>query len=244
MNKKQLVVGILGGLMVLTGAGCALNKQAEVNGRDGVKATLVMDDSGDQKEIENAGPVSVDQMAKIDKNSVLKLNLESSSVAWKADKAVGAGQSGTVKLSAGSIGVENGEVKSGSFTVDLKTIKDDKGNAQLEEHLKNADFFNVEKYPTASFVITSVYSNDVRAIAPPTRYMVKGDLTIKDKTMLIEFPAEITSAKGEYSASATFTIDRTKWGITYGSGTVFKNLGDKLIKDEIVFNLKLKTLVK
>ncbi len=246
MDKKQLVYGLVGCALLLAGAGCKGKETVTLDyaGKPPVEVTSDMPVAENDKGVVIPGSEINKPNLVVPTDGAYEVDTQASSVQWKADKAVGAGQSGTVGIRSGGITIKNGAVSAGKFVIDLRTIRDDKGSAQLEEHLKNADFFDVEKYPEAKFVITEVYSNDVRAIAPPTRYMVKGDLTIKGKTMAIEFPAEIVEANGVFSATATLTIDRTKWGITYGSGTVFKNLGDKLIKDEIVFNLNLKTVAK
>ena len=40
-------------------------------------------------------------------------------------------------------------------------------------------------------------------------------------------------------ASSSFSIDRTLWGVTYKSGSFFKNLADRLIDDAIQFDIEL-----
>src|SRR5579884_1954330 len=63
---------------------------------------------------------------------------------------------------------------SGTITIDAASI--DTGNEQRDGHLRNADFLDVEKYPTITFVVKSIQRNgdDI--------YKVTGDLTIKDVT--------------------------------------------------------------
>ena len=111
--------------------------------------------------------------------------------------------------------------------------------ANLEAHLKGTvegqegDFFNVNKYPTATFELTG-------AEAMGDHTMVKGNLTIKDQTNHIEFPANITMDADKVTIeSKTFSIDRTKWNVNYGSKSVFDNLGDKFINDEIELTISL-----
>jgi polyisoprenoid-binding protein YceI len=84
--------------------------------------------------------------------------------------------------------------------------------------MKSADFFEVEKWPTAQLVIVEV-----------TDSLVKGNLTIKDKTEEVSFP--YTQKEGLFSGKLVF--DRTKFGMIYGSGDFFKNLGDKIINNEV-----------
>ncbi|HAT65925.1 MAG TPA: lipid-binding protein, partial [Flavobacteriaceae bacterium] len=70
--------------------------------------------------------------------------------------------------------------------------------------------------------------------------MVSGNLTIKDKTHNISFPATISMEGNVLKlTSETFTIDRTQWGVNFGSKTVFDNLGEKFISDDIELTVNL-----
>lgn len=105
---------------------------------------------------------------------------------------------------------------------------------KLVSHLSSEDFFNVTKYPIASFkLISATYKSKDEA-------SIKGELTMLDKKEIIEFPAKVTVDKGIVSGEATLKIDRTKWGLKYGSGNFFKELtADKIISDEFDLTLKL-----
>ena len=70
-------------------------------------------------------------------------------------------------------------------------------------------------------------------------YKVLANLTIKGITRPVSFAANIKFDNLKFSAEANIKIDRTKWNIRYGSGTFFENLGDRMIKDEIEFNVYL-----
>ena len=96
-------------------------------------------------------------------------------------------------------------------------------------------FFNVSKFPTAAFEITKVSEEN-------GKQMVEGNLTIKEATHAIKFPATVTVTDADVTiASDEFEIDRTKWAVNYNSGSVVKDLaGDKVIND----NIKLKLAVK
>lgn len=128
-----------------------------------------------------------------------------------------------------------GQILGGSFKVDMNSLVnfDQKGDMKtmLETHLKSADFFDVEKFPTSTFVITSAEQQ-----AEEGRYKISGNLTIKDKTNNIEFFATLRDDGAKYTAvTDTITIDRTKWDIVYGSGQGLKELTDKVIADPISF---------
>lgn len=153
-----------------------------------------------------------------------------SKVVWTASKVTGT-HTGTVKVKSGDLKMEAGKLVGGEFIMDMNSITctDLQGGSaeRLVGHLKSADFFGVDKHPTAKFVIT-------RAIATDTKgnYRVIGNITIKDKTKEIRFNAAVTETAGKASATAKITLDRTDFDVRYGSGSFFDNLGDKTIYDE------------
>lgn len=161
-----------------------------------------------------------------------------SQIKWEGAKPTGT-HHGTINLSSGTIAVNNGTVEAGNFVIDMNSITDEdltgEEKANLEAHLKGTvegkegDFFNVKEYPTAKFELTGV-ENDI----------VKGNLTIREKTHAIEFPATATMDGDKIMVkSETFEIDRTKWDVNYGSKSIFPNLGDKFINDEIKITVSL-----
>ena len=160
---------------------------------------------------------------------VYKADLATSKVDWKAFHKGGfAPRWGTLNLKSGEITVENDAVTSGEFVIDMTTLKvdpasvteADKKPADLEAHLKNADFFDVEKQPTSDFKITAVADlagelpKDAVAGANKT---VSGNLTLLGKTLNVSFPAKVTVADGKAAIEAKFTVNRTDWGIKFGT---------------------------
>jgi polyisoprenoid-binding protein YceI len=92
---------------------------------------------------------------------------------------------------------------------------------------KEGDFFNVMQYPTATFEVTGVADEAGKT-------MMSGNLTMLSISQNISFPVQVTSQDNMIQVkSETFTIDRTKWGINYGSKSIFDNLGDKFINDNM-----------
>jgi len=163
---------------------------------------------------------------------VVNLNKSASSIAWLAKKVTGE-HNGTVGISAGALNVDGNKLIGGNFTIDLKTIKDldltDPGyNQKLVGHLSSGDFFEVEKFPTATFVITKVAGKQVT-----------GNLTAKGITKSITFPAEITVKGGKVIAKANITIDRTDFNIRYNSKKFFESIGDKAIYDDFALTVSL-----
>jgi len=169
----------------------------------------------------------------------VKVNTKASTIVWSGSKVVGKTHTGTLELASGTLDISKGELKGGSFTVDMKTLVDTdlegEWKQKLEGHLRSDDFFGVETYPTAAFKITEVKS------AGGDAYDVTGDITIKGKTESVSFTTSLTEVADGYEASASITIDRSKFDVRYGSGSFFDDLGDKAINDEFTLDVKLVT---
>lgn len=131
--------------------------------------------------------------------------------------------SGTFSLTEGNLLVNNDAISGGKFVININSlsitdIKDDpKSKADLEGHLKAADFFDAAKWPSAQFEITSIepYVADSSSKIKDATNLVKGNLTLKDSTKNIAFPAKLLVTGNKLSASADFNIDRSQWGINY-----------------------------
>ena len=158
------------------------------------------------------------------------LDLEESNIIWKARKVTGAHE-GTVALKSGGLEFTDGMLSGGSFEIDMTTIDctDLQGEwkDKLVGHLKSDDFFGVNNYPTAKFVISNVISRGT-----PGEYKIVGDLTIKETTKEIKFNAMVDDGGETKTSTAKITVDRSDFDIRYGSGSFFDNLGDKTIYDE------------
>jgi polyisoprenoid-binding protein YceI len=90
------------------------------------------------------------------------------------------------------------------------------GNEMRDNHLRSADFFDVERYPVMSFASTALRPAD-------GSWVLSGDLTIRDVTRPVELEAEFlgtdpTGLQGEtrIGFSARGTISRRDFGITFG----------------------------
>ena len=166
----------------------------------------------------------------------IKVNTEASTVKWIGSK-ITESHNGDIKIKSGKLVLDNGRLVGGAFVIDMTSINTTDMEGRMKErldlHLKNEDFFNVEKFPTAQLKITSVQSTE------RTKYEITADLTIKGKTHPITFNADVKIQGAAYLATANFKINRTKWGVVYNSGNFFEDLGDYMIKDEIEFDIFL-----
>ncbi|PIB36839.1 lipid-binding protein [Reichenbachiella sp. 5M10] len=171
-----------------------------------------------------------------EKNHTPAADVTESTVVWKASKVTGKHE-GTVTLTESSLVLKGTELKGGSFTADMTSINttdlEGEYKDKLDGHLKSDDFFGVEKYPTSTFKITKVKKTGSNS------YDVTGNITIKGKTETVNFPAQLAVAGDKITATAVITLDRTKFGIRYGSGSFFDNLGDKAIDDKFTLEVTL-----
>ncbi len=160
------------------------------------------------------------------------LDIQKSVLNWKGTYVFNFSEHhGTVEFKKGFLQVVNDKITGGTFIIDMKSItnedhKVDKNHGPVE-HLKNSDFFDVQKYPEAQLeIINVVYNYEVN------EHRFKADLTIKGITHPIEFRAVIDGFNKVMTTS--FKIDRTLWGITYNH-----KLKNDAISDAIEFEAEL-----
>lgn len=170
-------------------------------------------------------------------------------ITWTATHKGGfAPRYGTLKLDSGGISVENGVVTGGSFTIDVNSLvvdttsvtEKDKKAIDLQNHLKSPDFFDAAKYSTVKFVITNVAPYDsanVKSLTEGATNLVSGNLTIKDSTINVTFPAKIIVNNSDVDIDAKFSVDRTSWGLRYGAKG---NPADWMISKDFELGLDIK----
>ena len=165
-----------------------------------------------------------------------------STLGWEG-KAVTHGHMGTMNFTSGELLVNGNAVVGGTVTVDMKTmkatdIKDAETQGKFVGHMSSDDFFGVEKFPTSVFKIVSV-APIKGAAQNADNATITGDMTIKGVTQRISFPAKVGVKDGVAAATGTVTIDRTKFGLRYGSKSFFDSIGDKAIYDnfDLTFNV-------
>ncbi len=171
-----------------------------------------------------------------------KIDTAGSIIEWVGSKP-GENHTGTLQLESGTIKI--GESISGNFVIDMNTLtvtdlKPEEGKESLEGHLKGSakakedHFFNVAKYPTAAFEVTGISEKEGKK-------MMEGNLTIRGVKKNIAFPFSYSKLGDVISLnSESFTINRTDWGVNYGSKSIFNDLGDKFIMDDIELKISLK----
>ncbi|MBO9634276.1 MAG: YceI family protein [Chitinophagaceae bacterium] len=160
----------------------------------------------------------------------LTVDTAASSIAWLGNKVTGK-HNGTIRISGGSLQIQDGKLTGGKFTVNMGSltnldITDTAYKAKLEGHLKAPDFFDVAKYPEANFEITNVSDSTAGKLK------ISGNLTLKGVSKNITFDADVLeSTATAFKAKADFNINRLDWGVSY------PGMKDDAISQEI--NLKV-----
>ncbi len=166
------------------------------------------------------------------------ISLAASSLAWTGSEGfsfnLDNSHNGTFQLTKGNL-LATDSTLTGSFEVDVKSlkvldIKKEDRNKKLTTHLLGADFFEAEKFPTASFEIVSA-----KALTPDSTQLT-GNLTLKGVTKSVVFPAMLIKSDTTLTASAKFYINRKDWGMHYRTEESF---GDELIRPEVLIELNI-----
>lgn len=160
----------------------------------------------------------------------LRIVPNDSEVIWTGTKITGSHQ-GTVRLREGTIQLEDQKLAGGHFVIDMTTITctdipdtDPIPKRNLERHLKDADFFDVTRYPTARFEIADVRPHPDK----PLHNLVIGDLTIKGVTKRWKIEAQVVTQNEKlFVAHAILKFDRQLFGMAY------KGLKDELVHDVV-----------
>ena len=168
-----------------------------------------------------------------------------SKIEWKGFKILKSDNTshfGTIKFESGDVTVKDGKLESGKFVADMNSLtsvdlKDDAEQLnKLNGHLKSGDFFEVERFPTASYEITKVSEN------PNGDYntLLDGNLTIKGITKPLQFNANVTVNNGEVSiATEPKDINREDFGVKFQIP-----LANGVIKNEVNLQILIKALEK
>lgn len=164
-----------------------------------------------------------------------------SSVVWTGRSAT-ARHTGTLAVDQGAIRVVGGKV-GGGFSMPLDSLADDDLadpglRALLVRHLLSDDFLFAARHPRAEFTV--VQSEFLDGAAPgATNYHVRGELLLRGRIEPLALPLSLAPVDGGVSLKAHFDLDRTRWGLDYGSGRLFRRLGRHLIHDMVSLDVTL-----
>ncbi|MDQ0476864.1 polyisoprenoid-binding protein YceI [Chryseobacterium sp. MDT2-18] len=187
----------------------------------------------------------VTEVSTTNRGAIYELDTLNSRIEWKGYKVVKSEQSshfGIIKFESGDLTVKDGVLESGKFVADMNSLtsvdlkNDPEQLAKLNGHLKSGDFFEADKFPTASYEITKVtptQSGDYNTL-------LDGNLTIKGITKPVQFNANV-SVKGAEATIATEPKDikREDFGVKFQLP-----LANGLIKDEVNLQILIKAMEK
>jgi polyisoprenoid-binding protein YceI len=166
------------------------------------------------------------------------VDTEKTTVTYTGKKITGQ-HSGTVNVKNGNLVFTGPELTGGEIVVDMKsmTVTDLAGDPETANkflgHMRSPDFFNTAIYPESRLVIkkTKMVGKDLE---------VTGDLTMIGQTKPVAF--KVTDWKWTdkvVTGKSKVIVDRTKYGLKYGSSSFFKSLGDKAINNEFILDIVL-----
>lgn len=171
-----------------------------------------------------------------------RIDVDKSLIVWTGRNPNGS-HNGTVKLTEGTIRIA-GEQVTGRFVIDMTSIENtdlagDPLQPVLIAHLNSDDFFFTQLFPKAIFELREARLADEPLLSTPN-VTVEGSLELRGLRVALGFPATVALAPdGDLVAEAHFDIDRTRWGVIYGSTRFFAHLGMHLVFDPISLQVRI-----
>ena len=160
----------------------------------------------------------------------LPVTPDNSKIEWTGSKVTGSHDGGFTKFN-GTISLIGDKPADSSVSVEIETASIYANVDQLTHHLKTADFFDVEKYPKATFASTKIEPDTA---AGADNYTVTGDFDLHGVKKSISFPATIKVSPDDVTVKSEFSINRKDFGLVYAGKA------DDLIRDGVVIKLDLK----
>ena len=142
----------------------------------------------------------------------MKLDKSQSKIQFVCAKTdVNVAHTGTFANMAGTFNPQTGQL---AITLDMQSLSTD--DAKLTGHLMSPDFFDVRKFPTASFVSTQIRKEQRSG----TTHVLVGNLTMHGVTQQLAIPCNIFWQGKTLTTSGQVTLKRSAFGITYGAGQI------------------------
>ncbi len=136
----------------------------------------------------------------------------------------------------GEITIDNQNIANSRVEVEIDAATVDTRDEKRDEHLKAADFFDVEKFPALTFTSTKVETAGGSALT------VTGDLTIRDVTREVVLAAEFNGegknpwGQSVIGYSAATRIDRKDFGLNWNAAL---ETGGVLVSDDVKISLEI-----
>lgn len=143
----------------------------------------------------------------------LKLIEDKSKISFLGKKPDGEHKGGFKKFMVDALADHEDMTKS-SIKIEIETDSLWSDDEKLTGHLKNADFFDVKKYPKATFESVKIEK------VSDTEAKIHGKMTMLNKTEELVVPVKVDANEERIQLNAQFKLDRTKWGMNYGKGKI------------------------
>lgn len=153
---------------------------------------------------------------------------ENSKIEFVGSKVTGSHNGSFAKFSGAIDYLGQPEKSRVTIMIDLDSVTAD--DPKLTNHLKTADFFDVAKYPRATFESTEIRAGGDKGAT----HTVTGNLQLHGVTKSITFPATIAVSPGAITVDSSFAINRKDFGINYAGAA------DNLIRDDVVLTLRIR----
>lgn len=160
--------------------------------------------------------------------TVYAITPSNSKVEWEGSKVTGK-HVGTFATFSGTVTVPDGKVETSKIAIDIDTASLTTDPAQLTAHLKSADWFDVAKFPKATFESTSIVAGGTNGAT----HTVTGNLDLHGQKKSISFPATITLDGGHAKAKSEFVIKRADFALVYPGKP------NDLIRPEVLIKLTI-----
>lgn len=177
--------------------------------------------------VSNAAPEQ--QAASPTATERLIITPENSKIEFQASKVTRT-HNGSFKKFSGAIDLQNGVIENSRVSIDIETnsvVTDDDG---LTKHLQTPDFFDVAKFPKATFTSTKIEASN----ANNGTHSVTGNFELHGVKKSIAFPATIVVTPADVAVSTEFAINRKDFGLMY------PGKADDLIRDGVVIRLTVR----
>ena len=171
----------------------------------------------------NAAPESA--AAKPADAETLPITTDNSKIEFVAAK-VTRSHNGSFKKFSGTIDLVNNKPEDSRVSIDIEANSVETDEPDLTKHLQTPDFFDVAKFPKATFTSTKIEPAG-------GNYNITGNFDLHGVKKAITFPATIQVAPDKVTVSAEFSINRKDWNLTY------PGKADDLIRDGVVIKLNV-----
>ena len=175
---------------------------------------------GNAQESNTAKPAEAETLAITPENSKVEF------IAAKVTRS----HNGSFKKFSGAIDLVANHLENSRVTIDIETGSVVTDEDKLTAHLKTPDFFDVARYPKATFVSTRIEPGNTGGAT----HMVTGNFELHGVKKSISFPANIQVAADNVSINSEFSINRKDFQLLY------PGKADDLIRDGVVIKLSLK----